>query len=208
MPSGVFQNQNKQGAGNIFGNIFGNKGGQGNAPVGPQFPVADRSFRQDAENLQASVFPSLTQAAPQALDTGLGTLQQILGMQGATDPALLNKQLAGISQGTQGNQDALQGQLARLGLQNSGVGQALGGAIGQSGVAQRSQAVAQDNALAEERKRSDLVNLLLPLLIQPGQQANSNLFGLASTPDSPSDFESLLGGLAGGATSYLTGGLF
>ena len=85
-----------------------------------------------------------------------GNLGNILASQGKTDPALLNQQLASISQGTQGNQDALQGQLARLGLQNSGVGQAIGGAIGQSGVQQRSSAIAQENALAEERKRSDI----------------------------------------------------
>jgi len=153
-------------------------------------------------NLVGSIFPSLTAAAPQALDTGLGTLQSILGAQGQTDPALLNKQLAGISQSTQGNQTALQGQLSRLGLQNSGVGQAIGAAIGQGGTEARSQAIAQENALAEERKRSDLINLLLPLLIQPGQQASSNIFGLSAAPDSPSDLESLLGGLSNLSFSF------
>lgn len=173
------------------------------APL-PAFPRSTGSNRTDALNLVGSIFPSLTQAAPQALDTGLGTLQQILGLQGATDPALFNRQLADISRTTQGQQDALQGQLSRLGIQNSGVGQALGTAIGAGGADRRAGAIAQEQALQEERKRSDLVNLLLPLLIQPGQQASSNIFGIPSSPGSNTG-SALLGAVGTGIGAYFGG---
>lgn len=98
---------------------------------------------------------------------GIGTLSDILLKQGKTDPAMLNQQLAGISRGTQQNQNAVQGTLAQRGMQGSGLGQALSAAIGQAGVGQMSQARAQENQLAEQRKRDDL-QLLLQTFINPG----------------------------------------
>jgi hypothetical protein len=204
-----FQNPNQRQGGNIFGNIFGGPNQTQATPLGggpasfggkinpfPGVTPFGGSSADASRDLVRTVFPFLTQAAPQAVGTGLGTLQGVLDAQGQTDPALLNRQLADISSTTQGQQTALQGQLARLGIQNSGVGQALGAAIGQGGAETRAQTIAQETALAEERKRSDLINLLLPLLIQPAQQSSANLFGLAGTPNQPSDFEAFLGGVS------------
>jgi hypothetical protein len=122
---------------------------------------------------------------------GFATLLDILGSQGATDPKLLNRQLADIAQTTQGQQDSFQGQLARSGLTGSGIGQAIGAAIGQSGGEQRADLLAQEAAKQEQQKRQDL-QLLFQLLGIP-----TDLFaiqqGVPPKGNTPSDFEKGLG---------------
>ena len=144
----------------------------------------------------ATTATNLAVGAERGLPVGFDTLLQILQGQGKTDPALFNKQLAGIAQGTQANQTNQQGNLSRLGLSGSGVGQALNAAIGQSGVEQASTATAQENALQEQRKRQDL-QLLYQLLLQPGLDAGAISAGIQPGAKGPSDLES---GIAAGTS--------
>lgn len=95
---------------------------------------------------------------------GFANLADLLNQRGRVDPQALNRQLTDISASTQSQQSNLQGQLAQLGIQSSGVGQAVGGAIGQGGTELRSQAIADENQRAAERRRKDLE--LFSLLVQ------------------------------------------
>lgn len=138
--------------------------------------------------------PSTINLGGQANDIGLQTLVDLLGAQGQTDPALLNRDVAGISARNQGAQDALQGRLAQANLQRSGVGQMVGGALDQAGLEQIGQRYAQETAQAEERKRSDLM-LLLNLVLGPQLQREGISLGVPA--GGPSDLESLLGASGG-----------
>ena len=102
-----------------------------------------------------------------ATDTALSSLNELLLGRGRTDPQALNKQLSDISLSTQANQQGVAGESARLGIQNSGVAQAVGAAVGQGGTDARSRAIADENKLAEERRRSDL-QLFNQLIQLPG----------------------------------------
>ena len=108
------------------------------------------------------------------LATGMGTLQQILSSQGATDPRLFNQQSAGISRDTQSLQQALQGSLARSGMMGSGVGLMANAAIGQAGANQQAGLRANEAQLQEQRKRQDL-QLLMQLILGPSFQMAQHL---------------------------------
>jgi hypothetical protein len=134
-----------------------------------------------------------------ALNTGYQNLLDILASNGQTDPARLNLQFQGIDRGTEANQQAATGRLAGAGLEGSGLGQALQAAIGQSGTAQKSQAQANENALAEQRRREDL-QLLYQLIIGPkltkrGQDKQLQA-ALASRSKNGFDFGGILSALA------------
>lgn len=159
-------------------------------------------------DLVRTIYPFLIQAAPQTVSTGLSTLDQIIGSQGQIDQQLLNKQLAQIAGETQQQQQALVGQQATFGLTSPAFG-ALNAAIGAAGSERAGQLRAEEARLAEERKRSDLVNLLLPLLIQPALQGSSNLLGLTATSNQgSSDLDSILGLGAGVLGALGSAGVF
>lgn len=166
--------------------------GSGNQSTKGYFGDLGSTFAAGAAQPAASIPP-----------IGYATLAQILLGQGATDPMLLNRQLADISRTTQGRQDALGGQLAAGNLQGSGVGQALQLALGQAGAEQRGQAIAQETATAEARKRQDL-DLLLRLIIDPSLQAGGIALGVPSQKG-PSSTDQILSLLATGAGAYLAG---
>lgn len=113
-----------------------------------------------------------------ALPAGYSTLLDILSNQGRTDPRQMNLDLADISRTTQGQQQDLRGQLAGAGFERSGLGAALGAAIGQSGAERRSRRISEETQLAEQRKRDDL-QLLLDLIINPQQQAYATSQGVS-----------------------------
>lgn len=96
----------------------------------------------------------------------LQTLSNILFGQGATSPALLNRDLADISQTTASTQQAAAGNAARTGLQGSGIAEALQSAIGVSGGEQRADRLAAETAAQEQRMREDLM-LFLQLFVNP-----------------------------------------
>lgn len=100
------------------------------------------------------------------LPTGYANLGAILAGRGKTDPRRLNNELTDISRTGAANQDMLREEMARLGLSGSGMGMATLGAAGASTQTKRSDAIARDNALAEERQRSDL-QLMYDLIIGP-----------------------------------------
>jgi len=158
-------------------------------------PLAKKSG-QLSNPLQSTVLPQLTGAAGPGLDQGLQTLLQILGMQGQTDPKMFNKQLADISRTGQGQQDALQGQLARLGLGSSGAGQAVGGALRGATASRRSGAIAQEDAKAEQQKRQDLQQLL-SFFINPTIAVRGQDLGVPTGPSEASDLEKFLGFASG-----------
>lgn len=113
-----------------------------------------------------------------AYRTGLEGLYAMLARGGRTDPTLMNMQLADISRGTQGQQDAIAGGLAMQGIQNSGLGMALQAATGQGGRALRSRAIAEDRAMADQRQMQNL-QTLYDLVIGPG----IDLFGIQQGMD-------------------------
>ena len=113
-----------------------------------------------------SFFDMLGKFSGGASNLGFSNLMDILNSQGRTSPDLLNRQLTGISRDTEANQAGLTGELANRGLSGSGLGMALGQAVGAHGVDSRSGAVAEDNRLAEERRRGDL-QLFKDLIIDP-----------------------------------------
>jgi len=119
--------------------------------------------------------PALALGTPAAWQ-GYANLNQILQSQGKTDPAMMNMMLGGIQRDTQTQQQQAQGALARQGMANSGVGQAIQASIGQAGAQQKAQTRAQEAQLAEERRRQDL-NLLLSLIVQPGLDASAMALG-------------------------------
>jgi hypothetical protein len=104
-------------------------------------------------------------AAPIAT-AGYANLAQMLLNQGRTDPRAMNLQLADLNRGTQLQQDDYSAELARRGLSNSMVGMAQRQAIGQGGERMRSQLLANEQQMAEQRKRQDL-DLLYKLVIGP-----------------------------------------
>lgn len=97
---------------------------------------------------------------------GYGNLLDVLMSNGRTSPDLMNRDLAAINRGTQSQQMGLQGGLAQRGLSRSGIGQALGSAIGQAGENRSADRMAQETAMAEQRRRQDL-DLFLRLFVGP-----------------------------------------
>lgn len=129
---------------------------------------------QDYRGRHSGPYGNLIQsAAPTAGRLGLSTLIDVLASRGRTDPALFNQQVADIQRGTQGQQQAIQQQGAQAGLQGSGVMAALQAAAGQAGEDRIAQAKAQENAMAEERRRQDL-DLLMRMIMDPSME----LFGI------------------------------
>ena len=57
-------------------------------------------------------------------------------------------------------------------------------------------AIAQETAIAEQRKRDDL-NLLLSMLINPTLQTSNIAIGAAAGPGQPTDVGGILGGVGG-----------
>jgi hypothetical protein len=165
------------------------------------FGLKGSDSKSYAANIGAAGLSGIYGYGPQAQDVGFQNLLQILGSKGATDPALMNRQLADISRTNQGQQDQFQAQLARMGLGGSGVGSAISGAIGQHGGEQRAQAIAQETAMQEERKRQDL-NLLLNLILNPGLGALGARLGVpVATGGGGNTGAAVLGGIGTGVGS-------
>lgn len=163
-----------------------------------QFPENERT-RQPAF-LQGSLAPYIGQA----------TLTQLLLGQGRTDPQAFNRNIADINRNAQSSGNQLQAILAQRGLGGSGVGQALGAAVGQAGNAQVAGARANEAALAEQRKRSDL-DLLLRLFMDPyaGYQNNALQQYLGERQTQRSGMGAVLGSLGpilGGIANMQTAG--
>jgi hypothetical protein len=193
-----------------------------NAPNNPFLPGAldvnlSSNSTKRALGLAASqTLPFFTQGAQTALPLGMAGLSQILASQGQTDPRLFNQQLAAISQGGQSRQMDLEGALARMGLQSSGLGRALSSATGQSTENRLASARGQEARLAEQRRRSDVMNALQLLLGTSlgaaGQKVNlvaanssggSGLGALLGTAGTV--LGSIYGGPAGGAAGGAAG---
>ena len=96
---------------------------------------------------------------------GYGTLYDILLRRGATDPRLMNRNLADLDIQNQAIQRQTEAGLARGGLGGSIGGQALLGAERAGGGQQRSDYLAREAALQEQRQREDLQ--LMQLLFGP-----------------------------------------
>lgn len=145
------------------------------------------------------------------LPVGFQTLLDNLRSRGQTDPRLMNEQIAQIYRGSQSQQQATQGQLAQLGIQDSGVGQALSQAQGASGGAQVADLRAREAALAEQRKREDLDQLLrlllAPFLQQKAQRAGIDLgYAQLAGQGGGTDWAGLVAGLAQAASQGNQGG--
>lgn len=90
----------------------------------------------------------------------------ILRSKGKTDPLLMNQMLGEISRGGQAQLQGIDQNLATRGWENSGVGAALRQASTGATMQRRSELVANQAQLEEQRKRTDL-ELLLKMFIQP-----------------------------------------
>lgn len=124
----------------------------------------------------AKGFTGLMPFAGISSNLGGATLAQILESQGATDPRLMNQQIAGIQRGTQSQQAGVQGELARRGLGASGLGQALSASVGQAGEGRIADRRAQEAQTIEQRKRDDL-GLLMQMILQPATDASAMALG-------------------------------
>ncbi len=178
------------------------------AGFGQQAAEAGRGQKagQVSREIVRTALSGLDPFVASGIPLALGSLFQIVGQQGRTSPLLLNQELADIASRTQGAQQAFGGQLAGAGLGRSGVGQAIQAAIGQAGQEQIGRRQAQESALAEERRRADIQNLLNALLgpalglqeqqFQRVQQGRSERAALTGQ---------VVGGLAGGAGALALG---
>ena len=125
-----------------------------------QAPVAVAPSGRGDTNMTGSggnaFFDMLRKASGPTSGSALSNLMEILQGKGRTSPDLLNRELTTISRDTDATQDALRGEMAGRGLSGSGVGMALGTAIGESGSSRRAGAIAEENKLAEQRMRDDI----------------------------------------------------
>jgi hypothetical protein len=103
---------------------------------------------------------------------GMQQIMQILASGGRVPPEQLNRDITASERGGQASVQAIDAEMARRGLQGSGLGQALRAAT-QSRTADRTAEIrAADTAAAQQRQRDDLMRLFLPLLnIQLDEQA-------------------------------------
>jgi len=148
----------------------------------------------------SKVYPGYPRNAKKAArQMGLDTLLALLASQGHTDPAAMNMQLTDISRGAEAGQNNLDEYLASMGLSGSGVGLATRSAIGASGTAERSRAIAEENRLAEERKRQDLAlitqMILGPRLTRRGQDYMLKAAQAGGGGSNLGAYGNLLGGL-------------
>ena len=149
---------------------------------------SNKSWLRDLSSTYAAA------AAPPTASTlpiGYSTLAQILGLQGKTDPGQMNMDIADILRRTQGQKDALTGNLASQGLQRSGVGAALGEAVSQGGNELVARRQAEETTTAEARKRSDL-ELLTRMIIDPSLSAAGIAEGTPAANKGPSSTDQLL----------------
>ena len=114
----------------------------------------------------ATVSNIQNQAFKDATPVGYGNLMEILLSGGKTDPTAFNRQIAANDRGTATSQQNVQGAFAQQGLQNSGLGMALQGAIGAGGAQRNADVRGQEAQLAEARKREDL-NLFMQMVMNP-----------------------------------------
>ena len=211
MPLGLGRHRNQQNP--PFGGFGQRRTGDDLAPAAPPSPTdmvlpGTPSGLKDTLKLGArQILPHIGAAGASILPAGFDTLANIIGLQGQIDPALMNRQLAQIGQSTQGLQTAQMGELARLGITGSGVGQGIHAALGMSGVGKQAQLRAEEQRLAEERMRKDL-QLLYQMILGPGLQMSGQRLGVPVTPDQPSDLEKLLGTGAGIVGNLALGGVF
>ena len=97
--------------------------------------------------------------------TGFGSILDILGRQGATDPRLMNRNLADMDLQQQMLQRQAQGNLQTYGMTGTMGGQALLNTVGAGGATRRADYLGKEAALQEERRRQDLQ--LMQLLFGP-----------------------------------------
>lgn len=144
----------------------------GSAPTITQGTSA--SLGRSQKDLAKTVARTQAQFAPELTQTGFQTLLDILQSGGRTDPAAFNLELADISRAFGQAGESLQGRLGAAGLTGSGLGRALGASLESAGGEALARRRAQENQLAEERRRSDL-GLLQALLLNPAQDIGSQL---------------------------------
>lgn len=127
---------------------------------------------------------------------------------GATDPAMLNRELADIQAGTQSAQQTLTGNLAQSGLVGSGLGQAIQAAIGQAGLERRGGRMALESQLADQRQLENLKFIEDLLGRRSGrrlQKEQLELMRRQMENESKFGWEDALGIAATGAGAYFGG---
>lgn len=148
---------NQYGDAEYWGRQFANtSGGSGE---GNKIPGVYAKNASAVSNIQNKAFQAAT-------PVGYGNLMEILLSGGKTDPTAFNRQIAANDRGTATSQQNVQGAFAQQGLQNSGLGMALQGAIGAGGAQRNADVRGQEAQLAEQRKRDDL-NLFMQMVMNP-----------------------------------------
>jgi hypothetical protein len=149
---------------------------------------------------RGSLSKSLRKYSGRVSSSGFGSILDILGRQGATDPRLMNRNLADIDLQNQMLQRQAQGNLQTYGMGATGGGQALLQAVGQGGATRRADYLGKEAALQEARRRQDLQ--LMQLLFGPkfqrqglrNQMAIARLQAEAANQGGGVDIGGLLGG--------------
>ena len=140
--------------------------------------------------------------------------QEILDLilsRGATNPALLNRQIQGIQRAGESDIQGIEEGGGEAGLGSSGVVQAIAAARKAGTAEQISQARAEEARLQEQRQRQDIIDLIFPLLQMRNQRRGQNLALQAALAAAKGgggfDLSGLLGSLfQGTGTSLITGG--
>ena len=148
---------NQYGDAEYWGRQFANN--SGGSGEGNKIPGVYAKNASAVSNIQNKAFQAAT-------PVGYGNLMEILLGQGKTDPTAFNRQIAANDRGTATSQQNVQGAFAQQGLQNSGLGMALQGAIGAGGAQRNADVRGQEAQLAEARKREDL-NLFMQMVMNP-----------------------------------------
>ncbi len=168
----------------------------------------DRDLSKASGELGTSLASGLLGST--GLQTGFGTAEDILASKGKIDPTVENKLRDDISRNQQIAEQDLAQQTARSGLGGSSGALAVGSALQSSFAGQQAGLGAKLAADEEQRKRSDLTNILGGLFVNPalslagGEQTRLNT--LAAQSGGPSGLEKGLGLAAGLGGAFLSGG--
>lgn len=140
--------------------------------------IAASDAKRNAPSVSSTLSSIFDPASAIGIPPALGSLFELIGREGKTDPQVFNRNLAASARDTQSQQDAARAGLARSGIGGSGVGAALQAAIGNAGASRASGLRANEASQAEDRRRGDL-QLLLQLLIGPALQQSGIEQGLS-----------------------------
>ena len=187
----------------LLGGLLGGGGGSSSG-TGPKGGFSDQLLG-NASNVLGGWYGG-GGGANWSTGLGMNNLREILASKGALDPRFKNVAVANTMRLGQGQQQAIGGQMAQRGLQNSGLGMALQQSAGNSAANRASGMEADFAQMQDQQKRQDL-DLLLRLLIQPAMDQSALALGQynQSSQNRSNQNASLLGALGTALGGYFSG---